>query len=90
MGAGVHGEHSRAGTVLNPDVTPGGKEGTQARVLQVEGTAYLEVFIPTTRVVKAPSTSSFKACLILNLKSVLKPQLGYIKVIQKSEATALR
>lgn len=33
----MHGEHRRAGTVLNPDVTPGGKEGTQARVLQVEG-----------------------------------------------------
>lgn len=44
-GVGVHGEHSGAGTVLNPDVTPGGKEGTQARALQVEGKAYSEVFI---------------------------------------------
>lgn len=79
----MHGEHSGAGTVLNPDVT-------QARALQVEGKAYSEVFIPTTRVVKAPSTSAFKACLILNLKSVLKPQLGYIKVIQQSKATAVR
>lgn len=37
-GVGVHGEHSGA-------VTPGGKEGTQARALQVEGKAYSEVFI---------------------------------------------